>query len=79
MSEQFDEIWAILQENAKGMQELKKRQEETTLQLQELKPTVASMVRGIQKMENFISNTSGDFRKSSVPFCGTGYRKIWFH
>ncbi len=58
MSEQFDEIWAILQENAKGMQELKKRQEETTLQLQELKPAVASMVRGIQRMENFISNTS---------------------
>ncbi len=100
MSEQFDEIWAILKENAKGMQELKERQEENakrqeensrqlaeltkkqektdkqqeenskqqeenskqlaelTLQLQELKPAVASMVRGIQKMENFISNTS---------------------
>ncbi len=65
MSEQFDEIWATLdrvakqqEENAKGMQELKKRQEETTLQFQELGPAVASMMRGVKQMENFISNTS---------------------
>ncbi len=36
MSERFDEIWAILKENAKGMQELKKRQEENSKQLAEL-------------------------------------------
>ncbi len=36
MSERFDEIWAILKENAKGMQELKKRQEKTDEQLAQL-------------------------------------------
>ncbi len=53
------------EENSRQLEELTKKQEEnakqqaeTTLQLQELRPAVASMMRGIQKMENFISNTS---------------------
>ncbi len=65
IAERQEKTDAQLSENAKGMQELKKRQEENskqlaelTLQLQELRPAVASMVRGIQRMENFISNTS---------------------